>query len=79
MSAPHPVTPPGLARDAYLTRALAVQEAAERLLANAGYILQDLDRARTPRLRSVLDDALKLARDIEVMDALSAFQPTEEG
>jgi len=29
-------------------------------------------------LRSVLDDALKLARDIEVMTVLSAFQPAEE-
>jgi hypothetical protein len=61
-----------------LQRALDVQEAAERLRANADYILQDLDRARTPRLRSVLDDALKLARDIEVMTVLSAFQPAEE-
>lgn len=78
MSAPHPLTPPDVARDAYLQRALDVQEAAERLRANADYILQDLDRARTPRLRSVLDDALKLARDIEVMTVLSAFQPAEE-
>ena len=77
MSAPHPLTPPGAARDVYLQRALAVREAAEQLQANAGYILSDLDRARTPVLRSVLDDALKLARDIEVMTALAAL-PAEE-
>ena len=73
MAAPHPLTPPDVVRDAYLTRQLAVEETARQLQANAGYILQDLERGRTPSLRSVLDNALKLARDIEVMAALAGL------
>jgi hypothetical protein len=78
MAAPHPLTPPDVVRDAYLTRQLAVEETARQLQANAGYILQDLERGRTPSLRSVLDNALKLARDIEVMTAVAALPAAED-
>jgi hypothetical protein len=78
MAAPHPLTPPGVVRRTYQQRELAVREVAERLQANAGYILDDLDRGRLPVLRSVLDSALKLARDIEVMTALDACQAGED-
>ena len=77
MAAPHPITPPGVVRDTYLQRELAVREYAEALKRAAGQVLEDLDRGRVPRLRSALDDASRLAAHIEVMTALSALQARE--
>ena len=63
-----------LLRAAYLQRVEAVRETAEALQRNAGYILDDLDRERLPRMRSCVADALKLARTIEAIEALAEVE-----
>lgn len=78
MAAPHPVTPPGIVREMYQQRELAVREYAEALKRAADQVLQDLNRGRVPRLRSALDDANRLAAHIEVMTALDACQAKKD-
>lgn len=74
---PHSRTSPGAVQGVYLGRELAVRQSAEEARTYAEMILRDLDEGRVPSVRGVIDAALKLSKDIEVMSALAAL-PAEQ-
>jgi hypothetical protein len=53
-------------------------DACETLLAsikdNAGYAERDIERGRIPQLRSILDDALKVARYVEALEQMAEMK-----
>jgi hypothetical protein len=75
---PHSQTAAGAVERRYSQTALAVDAAARELQTYAGLILRDLDENRVPSVRGILDAALRLSRDAEVMHALSALPSTPD-
>jgi hypothetical protein len=73
------VTQPYPYEDRYYTatyerRLDACRDALTAIRDNAGYALHDIERGRIPRLRSILDEAQRLARDIEALTAIKELK-----
>lgn len=58
----------------YERRLDAARDALSDIQSNAGYALHDIERGRIPQMRSMLDDALKLARTIAAMEAAAELR-----
>lgn len=58
----------------YARRLDACQDALTSLSDNAGYAVRDIERGRVPQIRSLADDALKLARYIEALEQMAELK-----
>jgi hypothetical protein len=66
-------------RATYERRMDACLDALDSIGSNVDHARRDIDRGRIPRLRFILDEALKLQRNIEALEAMAemkkAFDP----
>lgn len=55
-----------------------IRELAEDIIANAGYILADLDRDRVPVLRNLLADAQQISSRVAALEAIKELTEVYE-
>jgi hypothetical protein len=58
----------------YERRLDACRDALNSIRDNCGYAENDIMRGRIPALRSILDEALRLARTIEALEAMTEMK-----